>query len=218
MSVAHEKKEPTGAIAQVFARKYSFVAAFTVVFFLTFSVLQALDFVPEEIAKDEVMKENLTASVAETVVAAPELPTRIEIPAIGMDAEIANPTSTNVAALDRALLKSAVRYPTSAQLGEEGNVILFGHSSYLPVVNNQAYKIFNEIQKLEEGDRITVYGTDTAYVYEVDTVKEEDANSAAIPLTVGEPTLTLATCDSFGKKTDRFVVTAKLVGSHPVED
>lgn len=218
MAQVHETKEALGPIGKVFARKFSFVAVFTFVFFVSFSVLQALDLVPEEIAKEEVKEASLTASVAETIIAAPELPTRIEIPAIDMDAVIANPDTTNVAALDRALLKSAVRYPTSAKLGEEGNVILFGHSSYLPVVNNEAYKIFNEIQKLKEGDRITVYGTDTAYVYEVEIVEEKDAESDAIPLTVGEPTLTLSTCDSFGKKTDRFVVTAKLVGSHPIED
>ncbi|HYE23015.1 MAG TPA: sortase [Candidatus Paceibacterota bacterium] len=218
MAQVHDSKEASGLLAQVFARKFSFVAAFTLVFFVTFSVLQAFELVPEEIAKEEVKEGRLTASVAETVKALPEYPTRIEIPAIEMNAEIANPTSTNVAVLDRALLKTAVRYPTSARLGEEGNVILFGHSSYLPVVNNEAYKIFNEIQKLEEGDRITVYGTETVYVYEVDAVEEKDAEADAIPLTVGEPTLTLSTCDSFGKKTDRFVVTAKLVGSHPIED
>lgn len=218
MAQVHDTQKALGPIARVFARKFSFVAAFTLVFFVSFSVLQAFDLVPEEIAKEEVKEERLTASVAETVKAFPEYPTRVEIPAIGMDAEIANPTSTNVAALDRALLKTAVRYPTSARLGEEGNVILFGHSSYLPVVNNEAYKIFNEIQKLEKGDRITVYGAETAYVYEVATVEEKDADADAIPLTVGEPTLTLSTCDSFGKKTDRFVVTAKLVGSHPIED
>lgn len=219
MAQVHTNTPAAGPLSRVLAKKFSFVAAFTLVLFLSFSVLQAFDLVPEEAVKEAVIEtEQLTASVAETVKAAPELPVRIEIPAIKMDVEIANPTSTNVEILDRALLKTAVRYPTSAELGEEGNVILFGHSSYLPVVNNEAFKLFNEIQKLEKGDRITVYGSDTAYVYEVATVEEKDANSAAIPLTVGEPTLTLATCDSFGKKTDRFVVTAKLVGSHPIED
>jgi len=218
MAHDHGTTEPGGVMTRILARKFSFVAAFTFVFFVTFSVLTAMDLVPEEAEVKSVQEERLTASVAETVKAAPELPSRIEIPAIGLEAEIANPTSTSVAALDHALLTSAVRYPTSAKLGEEGNVILFGHSSYLPVVNNEAFKIFNEIQKLEEGDRITVYGEDTAYVYEVERVEEKDANSAAIALDVGEPTLTLSTCDSFGKKTDRFVVTATLVGSHPIGD
>jgi len=218
MAHNHGNKDPQGILSRVLARKFSFVAAFTLIFFVSLSVLTALDLVPEEVAVEPVREERLTASVAETVKEAPEMPVRIEIPEIGLEADIANPTKTDVATLDAALLHSAVRYPTSAKLGQEGNVILFGHSSYLPVVNNQAFKIFNEIQKLEEGDRITVYGSETAYVYEVETVEEKDAESAAIPLDVGSPTLTLSTCDSFGKKTARFVVTAKLVGSHPIGD
>lgn len=206
-----------GPFEKVYARKWSFLAAFLLVLFVSYSILSAFDFVPETVAqkKDDI---RLSAGVAESLKADPELPVRIEIPEIDLVAEIANPTKTDVRVLDAALLKSAVRYPTSAKLGEEGNVILFGHSSYLPVVNNKNFKIFNEIQKLKEGDTITVYGEKTAYVYAVETVSEEDAKQAAIPLEVGEPTLTLATCDSFGEKTDRFVVVAKLVGSHPVED
>jgi sortase (surface protein transpeptidase) len=51
-------------------------------------------------------------------------------------------------------------------------------------------------------------------VYAVDSVQQMSATSDAIPLTSTGYTLTLATCDSFGKKTDRFVVTATLVGSY----
>ncbi len=203
------------AFGRAYARKWTFLAAVLFVFFTSFSMLSALDLVPEPIVAK---KENLTANALTSVKTTPELPVRIEIAAINLSADIANPTKTDVATLDKALLTSAVRYPTSAKLGETGNVIVFGHSSYLPVVNNKNFKIFNEIQNLKKGDRITVYGVDTAYVYEVDTVSEEDAKSAAIPLEVGEPTLTLATCDSFGSKSDRFVVVAKLVGSHSVEN
>lgn len=203
------------AFGRAYARKWTFLAAVLFVFFTSFSMLSALDLVPGPIVAK---KENLTANALTSVKTTPELPVRIEIAAINLSADIANPTKTDVATLDKALLTSAVRYPTSAKLGETGNVIVFGHSSYLPVVNNKNFKIFNEIQNLKKGDRITVYGVDTAYVYEVDTVSEEDAKSAAIPLEVGEPTLTLATCDSFGSKSDRFVVVAKLVGSHSVEN
>lgn len=205
------------AFGRAYARKWTFLAAVLFVFFTSFSMLSALDLVPEPIVANT-KNDNLTAAVTTSVKTAPELPVRIEISAINLTADIANPTKSDVATLDKALLTSAVRFPTSAKLGETGNVIVFGHSSYLPVVNNKNFKIFNEIQNLKKGDRITVYGTNTAYVYEVETVSEEDAKSAAIPLEVGKPTLTLATCDSFGSKSDRFVVVANLVGSHSVEN
>lgn len=201
-------------VGQVYQRKWSFLAVFLLFFFTALSMLTALDLVPENKKTAKTPEpSNLVASVAGTREAKPELPTRVEIPAIGLKTTVANPTSVKVDVLDAALLKGAVRYPTSAELGQMGNVILFGHSSYLPVVNNKAYKAFNEIQNLTEGDKIYVYGEKQMYVYEVETVSQEDAKSAAIPLEVGEPTLTLATCDSFGEKTDRFVVVAKLVES-----
>jgi LPXTG-site transpeptidase (sortase) family protein len=159
-----------------------------------------------------------TAPVAATS-SAPTLvedPLKIEIPAINLSATIENPTTTNIDALDKLLLKGAVRYPTSAKLGETGNVVLFGHSSYLPVVLNQAYKAFNGIQKLVVGDTVTIYSSDTAYAYVVATVSKESTNDAGIPLQVSGRVLTLATCDSFGATTDRFVVVANFVESHPI--
>lgn len=143
-----------------------------------------------------------------------ELPIKVVAPSIGLSATVANPATTNIDTLDHYLLSGAVRYPTSATLGQNGNVVLFGHSSYLPVVFNHAYKTFDGIQKLKAGDPVTVYSGTNAYTYAVTSVEMENVGSSAgIPLATNGPTLTLATCDSFGKKTDRFVVTATLVGS-----
>ena len=154
---------------------------------------------------------------ATVTVAQPEAPVKIEIPSIGVLATIANPGTTDAKTLDAWLLKGAVRWPTSGKLGEDGNVVLFGHSSYLPIVKNPAYKTFNEIQKLKAGDRITVYSLGTAYTYQVRSVAKESANgNAAIPLQVVGKVLTLATCNTFASKSDRFVVTADFVESHPL--
>lgn len=216
MAVVNQTVQLIRAVGRVYAQKWSFLAAFLVVFFVSFSTLTAFDFVPEPITENAapvvvVPSEALVASVAQT---SPEAALRVAIPAIHLDVTIKNPASTDVAVLDEALLSGAVRYPTSALLGENGNVVLFGHSSYLPVVNNKSFKAFNEIQHLKTGDRITVYGETTAYVYAVTEVASADAGSAAIPLSKTGRTLTLATCDSFGKKSDRFVVVAEFVESY----
>lgn len=205
------------ALGRAWNRKWSFLAVFLGTFFVSFSMLAAFDLVPETPAK---VAEDTTVSAsalsAAVVLAAPESAVRVEIPEIDLNVSIENPESTSVAILDDALTRGAVRYPTSAKLGEEGNVILFGHSSYLPIVNNSAFKAFNDIQKLKKGDRITVYGEAQAYVYAVTSVASADAEEAAIPLSGEGHTLTLATCDSFGKKTDRFIVTADLVETYPL--
>ena len=206
------------AFGRAYAKKWSFLASFLVVFFVSFSTLASLDLVPEPVepvveAEVKVPAVPLAASV---IAAVPENPVRVEIKSIGLDVTIKNPESSSVAVLDEGLMTGAVRYPTSAKLGSEGNVILFGHSSYLPVVNNKAFKAFNGIQDLKKGDEITVYSATKRYVYRIEQVAHADAESAAIPLTKTGYMLTLATCDSFGKKTDRFVVVADLVESYPL--
>ncbi len=202
------------AIARAWRHKVGYSVVTLLVFFVSVSTLAMLDLLPER--KSDV---SLTASVVEAVktesAVAPELPVRIEIARIGLKATVANPTATDVATLDAALHDGAVRYPTSAKLGADGNVILFGHSSYLPVVNNPAYKAFNEIQKLTKEDRIVVQGATHTFVYQVESVNSADAGVDGIPLTVEGKMLTLATCDSFGTKSDRFIVTARFVESYP---
>jgi LPXTG-site transpeptidase (sortase) family protein len=199
-------------------RKWSFLGVFMIVLLISTGTLAAADALPNPIpvrAAETAQKAPLVLAPA-TAITASELPTKIEIPTIGLSVTVSNPTSTNVEALDQALLSGAVRYPTSAALGATGNVILFGHSSYLPIVNNQAYKAFDGIQKLQTGDRITVKGSAHSYVYSVDTVVKASTEADAIPLVVSGSHLTLATCNSFGQKSDRFVVSATLVETNPL--
>ena len=194
-----------------YTKKWSFLVLFVFVLFTTVGIAAKLDVLPnpQKAAQAEADLKPLAASVAATL--APELPSKIEIPAIGLSQTVTNPESTNVEVLDNALLTGPVRYPSSSKLGVGGNVIIFGHSSYLPIVHNQAFKAFDGIQKLKQGDRITVTGSGHVYVYSVDNVQTENATADAIPLTVDGSKLTLATCDSFGSKSSRFVVTATLV-------
>lgn len=228
--------EGQGVLKRVWSRKWSFLATFALVFIVTLIVCTSTGFIPNPPQSSEVSDSqsgnSLVTVTTSPIVAGPaaatsqastdnqtvnvqgELPTKIVIPSIHLSATVANPDTTNVDTLDNYLLKGAVRYPTSATLGQQGNVILFGHSSYLPIVHNLAFKTFDGIQNLKKGDQITVYSNQHEYVYAVSTVQQESATSDAIPLTSTGYTLTLATCDSFGQKTDRFVVTATLVGSY----
>lgn len=201
---------------KAYERKWSFAILFAMVFLASVAMLARLDLLPQVPS----VSAGAAAVSAETKVSrAPvvALPTKIEIPAINLSATVENPATTAVATLDEALLNGAVRYPTSAKLGEIGNVVLFGHSSYLPIVRNQAYKTFNGIQKLVAGDVVIVYSSNTAYTYRVKNVTKESANdNSIIPLSIDGKILTLVTCNSFAKKQDRFVVTADFVESHSI--
>lgn len=200
---------------RAYERKWSFLGVFAVVFTASIVGLAQHDLLPN--APRTVAVPAVSLATSAVVGTSVEEPVKIDIPKIALSVTIANPVTTNIEVLDKELLKGAVRYPTSAKLGEAGNVVLFGHSSYLPIVGNQAYKTFNGIQKLIAGDVITVYSADAAYTYRVRTMEKESAASdAGIPLQVAGRVLTLATCDSFGAKSDRFIVTADFVESHSI--
>ena len=190
----------------------AFSLTFVALFALVFVFLAGVDALPEP-------KTNSgTSDVLRTSdVPAPELPVRIVAKSIGLDKPVVNPTSTDIDVLDAALLDGTVRYPTSARLGEEGTIFIFGHSSYLPIVRNQNYKAFNSIQKLKPGETVSVYSATAEYRYTVTGVRLADASEDVIELPAMGKFLTLVTCDSFGKKTDRFVVTAELQGVYRIE-
>lgn len=145
------------------------------------------------------------------------LPEIIRIPSLNKELEISSPLSRDVALMDKELLTSVVRYPGSGVLGKDGNIFIFGHSTGLRTVKNQLFKAFNGIQKLEPGSAIELVGNDTVHVYRVTTVTHVDSAEALVDLRVipGQRKLTLSTCDSFGKKSDRFVVEAVYLSEYP---
>lgn len=140
-----------------------------------------------------------------------ELPTKIEIPKIGINIEVRNPTSADYKVLDNELTKGAVRYPGSGYPGR-GNMLLFGHSTGYKVVKNQAYKAFNNIKTLVPGDSIYIYTATKTYEYKVRKVIKVNKYDTKISFEGEGNMITLSTCDSFGTKSDRYVVEADLVG------
>jgi LPXTG-site transpeptidase (sortase) family protein len=142
------------------------------------------------------------------------LPTHVTIDAIDLNLPIQNPDTRDIDTLDALLQKGPARYVDSAKLGQSGNVLIFAHSSHLPVVHNQMYKAFNKIPDLKAGDSITLTGADgKSYLYSVVEVKKADVNDATIDLSpVSGTKLTLVTCDTLTGKSARFVLTADFVG------
>lgn len=207
-----------GIIGNIAKSPIAFALAFVAFFLMTVWFLGRVDALPDPLKTNTTEAQAATAVSNETPVkvAATELPVRVSAPKIGLNVTIKNPSSTNVDALDEALLSGSVRYPGSAKLGENGTVLLFGHSSYLPVVHNQAYKAFDGIQNLKSGDTISVYSSTLEYRYAVEKVEVANANEDVVELRKDAQYLTLVTCDSFTKKTDRFIVTAKFVGAYPL--
>lgn len=190
----------------IWARKVPFLIAFFLIFTVSYGLLALVDWLPESpIDTEDVVEEVMVPPVA------PELPIALSIAVLDRAVPVLNPTSAEVAVLDAALLEGVVRHPGSAKLGEDGNVLILGHSSYLPTVFNKNYQAFNGINTLKWGDEISVTSGDFRYAYRVTKVYEAKASAVTVPTSGVGKRLTLVTCDNFGAKEDRFIIEAEFV-------
>ncbi len=201
-----------------------FVVAFTATFFVSFTLLYVLGLVPSELRDGNSILDNLQMRTMEAVrgdtepIQTPEVtevkpkgeePLHLIVPAAKVDIIVQNPDTRDNVLLDEYLKKGTVRYPDSALLGD-GNTLIFGHSSTLSVVNNKAYKALNDIENLTRGDVIYVDSATQRYVYKVLTVQTANADEEYVNFQTKDAMLTLSTCNSFGRKESRHIVTAIL--------
>ena len=210
---------------EIKVRKVPFVLVFFFVVLATYAVLFGIDFIPEPVAapkttteqSKEVEKPTVQAPVAAVKKEIAPVPLKIKFDSLNNKVvTVSNPTSRVVADLDTALLAGAVRHPDSADFAHPGNIFILGHSSYLPTVFNKNFQAFNGIQNLVWGDTIRLYSADTEYIYRVQKVYKAKASDVVVPQTPGKAQLTLATCNSFATKNDRFIVEAALIDSKPL--
>ena len=180
------------------------------VFGLTFTVLYGVGFVPKKLRVENIITDNDLPKNIEILPGQLTRPDRIVIEKIGVNAKVLQPASVNVAVLDEALKKGAAYYPGSGTI-EQGNIFIFGHSTNWSVVQNQAYKTFNGLNKLAEGDIITLGAGEQEFSYKVTNVELVDSNNALVKFDNSGQTLTISTCNTFGEKQERWVVKAEKI-------
>lgn len=132
----------------------------------------------------------------------------IEIPKISVSAPIVFTREQNQKAYQSALQKGVLHYPQSALPGL-GTSIILGHSAppNWPKVNYDW--VFNDLDKLEPGDKIFVNFDNKKYVYLVkDKIFLEKGEGLPESLTSSENMLVLISCWPPGKDIMRVVVAA----------
>lgn len=210
---------------------FAFFGVFFLTVFVSYLFLYLIDVYPEPktaTEAEEVMVEAVEDAVAltsgvhvehgdeqEMVVQTGEMPVQISLDSIGREVTVLNPVSADLATLEADLQKGVIRHPDSAELGQDGNVVILGHSSYLPNVINKNYQAFNGIQDMKWGDTVTVASENTVYTYRVDRVYKATTDEV-VPVDGDEQTLTLVTCNVFGSKQDRYILEATLTAQEAV--
>jgi len=152
-----------------------------------------------------------------TPIPTPAVPTRIVIPAIGVDAPVV-PVSWHTvevggqtqAAWEVPDMYAAGWHETSAPLGVPGNTVLNGH-------NTTHGEVFRDLYTLETGDAIIVHSADTPYTYTVSEVLilpeagqplEVRLEHARYVMPTDDERLTLVTCHPYGSLRYRLIIIA----------
>lgn len=200
--------------AYIYMRAFSFALTFVVLFCLTYLFLGMVDALPNPPDSAATSAQKPAETPENVVQGTRELPVRVVVKDAGIDSRVVNPTATDLDTLNAAVDEAAMRWPTSGFLGQDGTVALFGHSSHLPIVHNQVYKTFNGIENLKKGQVISVYSATTEYRYTVTGVRLASATEDVVELPADGKYLALVTCDNFGSKSDRYVVTASFEGAY----
>lgn len=143
---------------------------------------------------------------------------KIIIPKINADVPVVYDVNTiEEAAIQKGLERGVVHYADTANPGQNGNVVIVGHSSG-NIFNLGKYKFaFSLLRTLENGDTFFLHKDGKKYVYQVykkSVVKPTEVS--VLGLADKPATATLITCDPPGLNTNRLVVTAEQISPDPL--
>lgn len=144
--------------------------------------------------------------------AAPE----ISIPAINVKAPVIFEPSYQETQVQLALRRGVVKFATTADPGQPGNVVIFGHSSGQPWAPGDYKFVFTNLDKLRAGDKIHIDYKGQRYIYQMvsSTVVTPDQVNVLSPTDTS--TLTLITCTPVGTSQKRLVIRAEQIVPKPV--
>jgi|SRR3989338_7251711 len=110
------------------------------------------------------------------------------------------------------LTKSLIQFVPTSLPGENGNVIILGHSTLPQLYNIKDYKtIFTYLPSLKEGDKIEVKLGDQEFEYEVfDITIVKPSEVSVLKQNFSNSYLTLITCVPPGTYWNRLIVKAKI--------
>jgi sortase A len=157
-----------------------------------------------------IIDPNNTAVSSESKIIIPKI--NVEIPVVYDEPTI------NEAAIQRALERGVVHYPTTSNPGQIGNGVIFGHSAN-NILNKGKYKFaFVLLKRLEAGDVFYIQKDSKRYAYKVFDKKVVSPTDVSVlyPSFPDKPaTFTLITCDPPGTSLNRLVVTAEQISPDP---
>lgn len=188
---------------------------FTVVFILLFSFFNERFIVPFIRPSQNVSATPIIVDPNSTGPVGPE--SKIIIPKINVEAPVIYDVKT-IAEEDvqQGLERGVVHYATTPNPGEQGNSVIFGHSSG-NILNKGKYKFaFILLRSLEKDDTFIVQKDGKRYVYKVyNKFVTSPTDFSVLGATDRTATMTLITCDPPGTSTNRLIIQAEQIFPDP---
>jgi sortase A len=158
---------------------------------------------------------NTAAAVSAAVPNANAQP-EVIIPKIQVNAPIVtNVGSYKEADVHKGLENGVVHYWQTADPGQNGNIVLFGHSSGQVWAPGHYKFVFTLLDKLSKNDLIMIDFKGTRYMYRVTDTKIVPPTDFSVVQPTDYPQLTLITCTPVGTSKNRLIVHAKQVTPKP---
>lgn len=139
----------------------------------------------------------------------------LTIPKINVSTPIVFEPSIVEANVQKALESGVVHYGNTANPGDVGNAVIFGHSSNDWDKPGNYKFIFVLLEKLAVGDTYTIDYKGIRYEYQIYDRKIILATDVGVVAPTSEPTSTLITCWPTGTSQKRLVVHAKQITPTP---
>lgn len=131
------------------------------------------------------------------------------IPYLKISAPIVFSKSKKELDLQKDLEKGVVLYPGSVNPGEDGTMVIVGHSSSYPWYKGNYGNIFSLLEKLKTGDKITIIYNNKNYEYIVKDQTKATSQSVQF-LQMQNSDLVLMSCWPVGTNSIRIAVSADL--------
>lgn len=139
-------------------------------------------------------------------------PPKIIINKINVNAPVIfDNTTVNEAAFQQSLKKGVVHYPQTANPGQPGNVVIFGHSSGQWWAPGNYKFVFTLLDKLQFDDKIILDYQGVRYIYRVNNISTVSPNDMSVLNQGANKTLTLITCTPVGTSSKRLIIRAQQI-------
>lgn len=137
----------------------------------------------------------------------------IEITTIDIEAPIVIGQTTDIKTITKDLDRGVVYYPGSVLPGENGHIILLGHSAPPNWPKIKYDWVFSKVNDLNPGDEVSVHFNNTKYTYRVTEKAIIQPGDNVVPkgLTGKNNILTIISCWPPGKDYKRIAVQAELI-------